>query len=401
MNILMATHYFASHKGGIEIVAGRLYDQLTALGQRVVWIASDASLAPNGEENGRPVEIGAWNVIEQRLGVPFPIPRPDGLKKIWKEVESTDVVFIHDCLYLTNIFTFLFARLKNVPVVIIQHIGLVSYSNFILRALMRIANLVISRPMLRQADQVVFISETTKKYFEGVSFKRPVLTIFNGVDSNTFRPCQGGETKASLRRSFGLPCDSPMALFVGRFVEKKGLAVLKHAVSLAPGLTWVFAGWGPLDPRQWKASNVHVFDDLYGERLAELYRSADVFVLPSTGEGFPLVVQEALASGLPVVCGSETAVADPEATSLVSAVNLQSDHATTAKIVVEAMEKLVSANSKADLQNFRRRQFALSRYSWSRAAERYLGIALSLVPSRSFTPEMRDELSASTANIDT
>jgi glycosyltransferase involved in cell wall biosynthesis len=400
MNILMATHYFASHKGGIEIVAGRLYDELTALGQRVVWIASDASLPPDGKKNGRPVEIGAWNVVEQRFGVPFPIPSPDGLKKVWKEVESTDLVFIHDCLYLTNIFTFLFARLKKVPVVIIQHIGLVSYSNFILRALMRIANLVISRPMLRQADQMVFISETTKKYFEGVRFKRPVVTIFNGVDSNTFRPCHGDETKANLRRSFGLPCNPPLALFVGRFVEKKGLAVLKHAVGLAPGLTWVFAGWGPLDPRQWNAPNVHVFADLHGERLAQLYRSADIFVLPSTGEGFPLVVQEALAAGLPVVCGSETAGADPEATSLVSAVNLQSDHATTAKMVVETIEKVVSANSNPDLEILQRRQFALSRYSWSRAAERYLEIALSLVPSRSFTPEMRDELSASTANID-
>ena len=57
---------------------------------------------------------------------------------------------------------------------------------------------------------------------------------------------------------------------------------------------------------------MRVFSDLAGPGLAELYRASDVFVLPSQGEGFPLVVQEALACGLPVVCGDESTGADAE-----------------------------------------------------------------------------------------
>lgn len=400
MKILMATHYFASHQGGVEIVAGKLFHELTSLNHQVVWIASNASPPPDLHEDGRVIEMRASNVIERKLGVPFPIPTLGALKKMRQEVGRTDIVLIHDCLYLTNICAFLFARLHQVPVVVIQHIGLVPYSNLVLRGLMRIANAAISRPMLRRADQVVFISETTKQYFQGLCFRRRPITIFNGVDSDTFRPCNANETKADIRRTFGLPPNVPVILFVGRFVEKKGLAILRYAVNLAPNYTWVFAGWGPLDPRKWNAANVHVFSDLHGSALADLYRSVDVFVLPSTGEGFPLVVQEALASGLPVVCGLDTANADPDATSLVWGVNLQPDHATSARIVLEVTEKLISASSNSDAQSEQRRRFASSRYSWRRAAERYLEIALSLVPGVPVRSETRAQLSASTPNLD-
>jgi len=45
------------------------------------------------------------------------------------------------------------------------------------------------------------------------------------------------------------------------------------------------------------------------EAVADLYRAADVFVLPSRGEGFPFTAQEALASGLPIVLGDDPAYA--------------------------------------------------------------------------------------------
>jgi glycosyltransferase involved in cell wall biosynthesis len=41
------------------------------------------------------------------------------------------------------------------------------------------------------------------------------------------------------------------------------------------------------------------------ERVAQLYRAADAFLLPSRGEGFPITAQEAMASGLAVVLADE------------------------------------------------------------------------------------------------
>jgi glycosyltransferase involved in cell wall biosynthesis len=166
---------------------------------------------------------------------------------------------------------------------------------------------------------------------------------------------------------------------------------------LSLAYTWVFAGWGPLDPKRWNATNVHVFSDLQGTSLADLYRASDVFVLPSTGEGFPLVIQEALASGLPTVCGIDTATADPALSSVVHGVSLHpTDHLCSAKAFLAVIDNLVASKAGVPDPNEERRKFALRRYSWRRAAERYLEIFLHLPRvSTRFTSES-DPASAKT-----
>jgi glycosyltransferase involved in cell wall biosynthesis len=302
------------------------------------------------------------------------------LNEVRKEVRRADVVILHDCLYLTNIAAFVCARLCRVPIIIIQHIGFVPYANALLSGLMKLANAAVTRPMLKRAHQVVFISETTKRYFGDVSFRTPPAIVFNGVDTDVFRPLRATEKKADIRRSFRLPPGKPIILFVGRFVEKKGLTVLKRMVELGQDYTWVFAGWGPLDPRKWNAPNVYFFSDLRGSDLAELYRASDLFVLPSTGEGFPLVIQEAIASGLPVVCGLETASADSAMKSFVHGVGLQEGEVGgSAKAFMAVIQELISSGPKLEERSEECRSFALSRYSWRQAAEHYYEIASHLV----------------------
>lgn len=378
MKILIASHYFASHKSGIELVVDKLYRELRLMGQQLTWIASDATPPPADIGKSCAVPLRTSNFIEARLGIPVPIPTLSALRKIRAEVKHADVLVIHDCLYLSNIAAFVFARVKEIPTIIVQHT--VPNERGLFNVLMKLATAVITEPMLSRADEIVFISESTKRFYRSTRFRNPPQVIFNGVDPEVFRPLPETETKSNLRSGLGLPPDRRLVLFVGRFVAKKGLPILRRMVAMRPEYTWVFAGWGPLDPGDWGSNSVRVFSAPGQTSLAKLYQASDVLVLPSTREGFPLVIQEALACGLPVVCGAGTAMADPALVPFVRAVcPCPQNEKQTASSFLSAIESLFAtvANQEADSES--RRAFVLKRYSWRRAAERYLDIASRLV----------------------
>jgi glycosyltransferase involved in cell wall biosynthesis len=389
LNLLTVSHFFESHRGGIEIVAGRLARELARAGMSVVWAATDASPPPDVAHEPRlsTIALSASNVAERAIGIPYPVPGPRSLLRLWREAQAADAVLVHDGLYLTSIAACLAARRKGRPVVVVQHIGAVPYKNPLLRSLMALANRLIARPMLARADKTVFISESTARYFAGLPYRQPPELVFNGVDTAIFSPPQDADEVAETRRHCGLPQDRVVALFAGRFVEKKGLAVLERVARARPDMVFAFAGWGPLDPRAWKLANVQVFDQLAGASLAKLYRASDALVLPSTGEGFPLVVQEALACGLPVVCGAETTTADPAAAQLLTGIEIDTaDPDRTAQLCAAALTACVQRQSSAALRSARA-TLAAERYSWSRAAARYVEILKRLHVQRSRLPD--------------
>ena len=370
MRLLIVSAYFDNHRGGIEIVAGRLAGEFRRAGQTVTWLASEiGGTCASDDERDRRVGVPVFNGIENIFGIPFPIPAPKGLGMIRREVERADVVMLHDCLYPTNIVAFLVARLLGKPVLVTQHIANVPYRNPILRGLMKLMTRLVTRPMLAGADQTVFISNITAKAFAAVRYPRRPRLIFNGVDTDIFHPAASDGERAAVRKELGLPLDRPVALFVGRFVEKKGLHIMHQAARLGEDIVWAFAGWGALDPRQWGFPNVRVYSGLGAATLAPLYRASDAFVLPSTGEGLPLVLQEALACGVPAVCGAETAHADERLAQLLHAVSI--DDREPAEIARE-----VVLSVRAAIRERRHDQFAsvASWYSWPRAGQLYLDL---------------------------
>jgi glycosyltransferase involved in cell wall biosynthesis len=378
----MVSAYFDTHRGGIELVAGRLARELCLRAVDVTWMATDATEPPAHLGCGRATAIRASNATEHRAGIPFPIPGQSGVATIWREVKQADVVVMHDGLYATNVVTMLAARHLRKPVVLVQHIGLVHYGNPALRMLMRVANATVARHMLAAANQVVFISNTVAQYFAAVPFKVAPRLIFNGVDTEMFTPPDAEFDQAHIRVSLGLPVDRPIALFVGRFVEKKGLHVIERMAKQRPDITFALAGWGVIDPTAWKLPNVHVLSGLEGDSLVPLYRASDAFVLPSVGEGLPLVLQEALACGLPVICGSETATADPDASGHVVGAEIDnSDPERTAATFAAALDDTLGAARAHDpgMAAQARHAYVRGRYSWAEAVRSYLAIMTDLI----------------------
>jgi alpha-maltose-1-phosphate synthase len=374
MKLLMINNYFESHRGGLELIGGRLARELIRRGEDVRWLASDVTPPPQDNElEARAVPVRVINASEHRLGIPFPLPRLQAIWRLAKEIRQADALLLQDSIYPLCVIGFLLARIWRKPVVIAQHVGIVPYRNRLFTLIMALLNRVAAQPMLERADRVAFFSEITAQYFVNVRRRVPAKLMFTGIDPEIFHPALDSMEKSDHRRRLGLRLDRPVALFVGRFVEKKGLHILSQMARQRPEILWVFAGWGHLDPQQWGLANVVVFRGLSGIDLVPLYQAADVFILPSKGEGFPLVIQEALACGLPVVCSADTAAADKAIAPFLSPVALdEANPSATATAFCVAIDRQLANSDQQNDSAQMRFQFVSGRYSWAACGDEYL-----------------------------
>jgi alpha-maltose-1-phosphate synthase len=310
VRILSVTHFYEPHGGGIERVAAHLCRQFARDGHHAIWSASDGDPPPDAPISAVPLPCS--NPTEALLGLPMPIPGPRAICRLARAIGDSDAVIIHDSLYLTSIMAMVLARLRSKPVVVIQHIADISFASSLLRHLVKIANCLITQPMLLAAQRRVFISSEVRYQLLGARAEQHSLLLFNGVDTTIFHP-QTARDRAAIRIRHGLPVDARLALFVGRFVEKKGLSVVEVVARDRPDLQIAMVGTGPIRPETWNLPNVHVLGPQSQQTVAKLYGASDMLLLPSVGEGYPLVIQEAMACGLPVICGDESARADPGA----------------------------------------------------------------------------------------
>ena len=370
LRVVLVTHYFPEHRGGVERIAGELALRLAAAGvAEIHWYASDCDRPPPPTPRLATFPQHSWNFAERRLGVPYPVWSLASLRRLTRACQAADVVHLHDCLYVPTLAAFAAARRASRPVVVTQHVGHVPYRNPLLSALHEAANRTLGRIVLGGAERAIFESESVLKYFGGfVHYRAAPMLVENGVDTDVFKPAADSE-RSLLREHLGLPTDRPLLLFLGRFVEKKGLPVLRELAARLPQAHWVFAGWGPLDPGQWSQPNVSVVRRPTPEDLPPVYQAADLLVLPSVGEGMPLSVQEAMACGTPALVGTETAAGSPQARAVLLAE--PATGADTAERWAARLRAILAAPNHLAALRAQVAMFARQHWSWEACARRY------------------------------
>jgi asparagine synthase (glutamine-hydrolysing) len=180
--------------------------------------------------------------------------------------------------------------------------------------------------LIRDVDKVLSVSELTRERFlqwSGLPASA-VQIVSNSFDPSIFSP---GPRDQKLIEKYGLK-GRRVVMTVGRLVSKeryKGfdevISALSSIASQVPNVIYVIAGDGDDRPRlearvaELGLQNHVVFTGYVPEdEKPRLYRLADAYVMPSRGEGFGIVLLEAMASGVPaigsVLDGSREALAN-------------------------------------------------------------------------------------------
>ncbi len=309
MKILMVSHYYPPHVGGLEIAVQNLTQSLVRAGHEVTLVtcATAGSVAEARSENGTTVHrVSALNFFDTHFNIPFPIPSPSIVGRLWRDVRHADIVHVHDVFYVTSWVAYICARLQKKPLFLTQHVALVEHPSRIVMMLEKVVYASWGRWIFSYAHRLIAHNATVKNFLAARADGRKVIELRNGIDRTMFYPAANAAEKKALRKHFNLP-EQPLALFVGRFVPKKGIDSIFASRNEAYDL--VFAGSGETKHEWKRAKGVHVLGALSQGELAQLYRACDVCVLPSRGELFTLALQEAAASGLPVITTDEAAYA--------------------------------------------------------------------------------------------
>jgi glycosyltransferase involved in cell wall biosynthesis len=170
--------------------------------------------------------------------------------------------------------------------------------------------------VITAADRVVALTRSERELLADYcpSARDRVRVVGNGIEDMTL-PMRAGEDVSA-----------PMVLYIGRFVERKGvrdlLAAVPAVLARVPSARFVLAGGhrhcsGAEMARAWLSPEVYPFRDrihftgwLTPKELVHWYRAADVLVVPSWYEPFGMVVLEGMLHGLPIVASAVGGPAD-------------------------------------------------------------------------------------------
>ena len=361
---LAIAHVLSSYGlGGQERVALDLATSQTRLGHRVLAVslapAPEGPLAADFRQNGVSAETVAKRpggfdpTLAMRLALRF---RREGIQ----------IVHTHNPQPL--IYGALAARLAGARAVHSKHGANPDASR----------RVGLRRAAAHLCDAFVAVSRETEEIARTNHevADRKLVTIPNGIELSRFAP--DASARAEVRRELGIPEGAWLVGTVGRLAPEKDQALLVRALapSLGPDRHLAIVGAGVEEERLRaqvaalgaKAGFVH----LTGARrdVPRVLAALDVFTLTSVTEGLPLVIPEAMATGLPVVAtavGGVPSVVDEGVTGYLVPAR---DEARLA----EALARLAADPAGARAFGQRAREIALARYSAERMATAYVRI---------------------------
>jgi glycosyltransferase involved in cell wall biosynthesis len=292
-NVFQIAPYYPPHLGGLENVVKNISEIIVKQGHNVTVVTSD---------------IGSSNEVEPKAQVPIKIKRlhahefahqPFFLSRLFLYLIKSprrSIFHVHIAQPFVPEIAFLVAKIKRAHFISHFHLDVEPSGRlgFIFSAYKK----TLLPFVLKRSDKVIAFSQGQADLIQeryGVNESRLVV-IPNGVGQEYFSD--------RIRK----PHKPTKLLYVGRLNKQKNVKLLLKALqSNSQNFITNIVGEGELENdlksfvKESKLKNIKFKGRLSGQRLLNIYRESDIFVLTSKREGMPLVVLEAMAMGLPCI----------------------------------------------------------------------------------------------------
>ena len=253
------------------------------------------------ELKGKGIEVFALNKIR---GIDFSV-----IPKLVRIIRENDIQIVHTHLWGANFWGRFAANAAGVPVVVTEHNVDVWKSPF---------HFLIDRWLLRKTGCFIAVSEAVREFHAKHLHtpKEKIRVVYNGVAVNTSLSHQ--ITKPPVKQELGIKEDEKVVAVIGRLVPQKGVSffldVMSDMLNRRPPtidhrLKVLIVGDGPLknslqsmvhSPQYKNIEDMVIFTG-FRKDIPEMLSITDILVLPSTREGLPMIVLEAMVAGVVVV----------------------------------------------------------------------------------------------------
>lgn len=235
---------------------------------------------------------------------------PNVLK--WLFCNRPDVLLVHGYNYLTNILAIIFAKMLGIKVLLRGDTRLTDrHKNENVKWLLK-------RSFFRLVDGFLTIGSLNRDYYlaHGVEETRLYFSPFS-VDNKFF--CRSAaerfKARAKVRRELKIPSEACVILFVGKFIQRKRaqdvVLAFQRICAIRSNVFLVMVGSGPM-----AAQIQEIAVEMCRERIIfagfknqseipEIFAASDMLIVPSEDEPWGLIVNEAMAAGLPVIASDQ------------------------------------------------------------------------------------------------
>ncbi|MCZ4304471.1 glycosyltransferase [Zoogloeaceae bacterium G21618-S1] len=320
MRVLMLSDVYFPRINGVSTSIETFRRQLPAHGVTSTLLAPDyGGDAPAGDD------IDVLRIA----GRPVPGDPEDRIMR-WRDAcRAVDALSLddYDAIHIQTPFLahYLGSRLRRktgLPTVVTYHTlfedYLHHYAPWLPRSALRALARRLSRQQCNAVDAVIAPSSAMAERLRDYGVRQPVHILPTGIPVAHYAKGDG----ARFRARFGFTAERPLALYVGRLAFEKNLHFLLDVAeqlrNRKSSARILLAGDGPANAPLRQAVRSRGLTDSVAfvgylsreDDLPDCYAAADAFVFGSKTETQGLVLLEAMAAGLPVVCLAEMGVRD-------------------------------------------------------------------------------------------